>query len=214
MEYIGGPVADFDTDTFVAVHVVEKQHQVRCLSASARCLVWDYLVGQWSEWTVTDGLHAAIWGGTYHYLATAAIKAEQTTYTAADYFFDVETAWIKLTHLQGFHRVRRVMLLGEYRSAHDLRIRGARDYLASAGSTTFFDDQYWPAAPAVVGGPLQVRYSPSIQKVEAIKLRITDYASGSTTTPPAGEALRLTGFSLEYGAKRGLYKRLPAAQKR
>lgn len=213
VEYIGGPVADFDTDTFVAVHVVEKQHQVRCLSSSARLLVWDYLVGQWAEWTVADGLHAAVWGGTYHYLATAAVKAEQTTYTAADYHFDIETAWIKMADLQGFHRVRRIMLLGEYRSAHDVRIRVARDYLASSGATTFFDDKYWTTSPTTVGGPLQVRHSPSIQKVEAIKLRITDYASGSTTNPPAGEALRLTGVALQYGVKPGLYRRLPVAQK-
>lgn len=210
----GAPVADFDSDVIVSVHVMESRHQVRCMGSSSRCLVWDYLVGQWSEWTVADAVSAAMFGGTYHYATSTQVRAEQASYSAADYSLDVETAWIKLADLQGFGRVRKILPLGEFRSAHDLRIRVARNYVGDgAGSWTWFDSKFWPATPAVVGSALQVKHGPSEQVVEAIKVRLTDYATGSQVNAPAGEALRLTGLGLEVGLRRGLYRRLPVAQK-
>jgi hypothetical protein len=121
------------------------------------------------------------------------------------YGLDVQTAWIKLTGLQGYQSVRRLQVLGEYRSAHDLRIRVARDY-----RTDYTDDKSWTATPTEVGGPEQVRHGPSFRKCQAIKVRITATAVGSDS-PPTGEAVKLTGLGLEVGARKGL-RRLPAAQ--
>ncbi len=230
-QYIGGPVCDFDSDTVTAVHVMESQHQVRCLSkdvslqgqgqgdpienAVARVLVWDYLVNQWSEWTIADGVHACIWQGAYAYVSEDdGPKTEQLYYDSVDaYGIDIETAWIKVNDLQGRGRVRWLTVLGEYIAAHRLRIRVARDYeYTSPGVADFFDDEYWTATPTVEGGPLQVRVGPSRQQCQAIKIRITSAAIGSNV-PPSNEALKLTGLALEVGVKRGTNRRLPAAQK-
>lgn len=209
VEYIGAPVYDFDADTFTAVHVLETQHQVRCVSEE-RVLVFDYLVQQWAEWTIEGGLDAGIWNGVHAYLTDGGVSTEQAEYTAVSYGLDIETAWIKLADLQGYQRIRWLMILGEYRSAHALRVRVARDYLADG---EWFDDRYWAPSPTTVGGPEHVRHGPSIQKCGAIKVRLTTYAAGSEEDPPTGEALRLTGLALEVGSKRGLYKMLPTAQK-
>ncbi len=216
VQYVGGPVSSFDADTIAAIHVLETKHQVRILGSSSRMLVWDYLVGQWSEWTIADGVHAAIWDGTYHYASSSAVKAEQSTYSAVDYAIDVETAWIKLAGYMGFQRIWRLQVLGEYRSAHDLRIRVARDYSDSDSSgPTWVDDVYWSPEVTTVGGRLQARIGLAPpQQCEAIKVRITDYADGSTTNPPAGEALKLTALALEVGIKpRHLYRNLAPGAK-
>ncbi len=207
LRYIGGPVVDYDSETVVAAHVVEAQHQVRWLTGS-RLLVFDYLVEQWAEWSIAGGVHAAIWDGTYHYLTASGPQAEQSSYASLTYGLDVETAWIKPANLQGAVRVRWLELFGEYRSAHHLRVRVYFD-----GSTTAVDDKFWTPSPTTVGGPLQLKILPSRQQCQSIKLRITAVDASNHSNPPSGEALKLTGLGLELGFKPGLFRRLPAAQR-
>lgn len=212
LDYIGAPVVDYDSEAPLAIHVLTNRHHVRILT-SARMLVWDYLANQWGEWTIASGLDAAIWNGAHHYLTSTAVKAEQTSYSGVDYGLDIETAWIKLDQLQGFGRIRRLLALGEYRSAHALRIRLARDYWKD-GANTYFQDTAWTVTPATVGAPEQVRIGPAIQQMEALKIRITPCLSAvSTSSPPTGEAVKLSGLALELGLKEGPYQMLPSGQK-
>lgn len=204
LHYIGAPVADYDSDSFTAVTVLEDQHQIRCLSTS-RCLVYDLVAQQWAEWSIS-GLDALVYDGKYTYLDADGVHQEAADYTGVDYSADVELAWIKPFGPQGYGRVRTVMLLGEYRSAHDVRWRIARDY----DDATYFDDVVWTATPTTVGGPLQAKHGLSIQKCEAISVRITDQAVGSATAP-SGESFRLTGIAVLARATGGL-QRLPAAR--
>ncbi len=127
LTYIGGAVCDYDSEAIIAIHVVESQHQVRCLSAS-RMLIFDYLAKEWAEWTISDGLHASMWGGSHGYLSTAGVKMQSASYATVDYGMDVEIAWIKPNDLQGECRVNAIHVLGEYLSACMVRLRAARDY--------------------------------------------------------------------------------------
>lgn len=205
LDYIGAGVMDYDTETPLAVHMVESQHQLRILTAS-RMLVLDTLGGQWFEWTVSDGVHAVMWQGTHAYLTSTAPKTQQTTYTAATYGMDVETSWIDLSKMAAFGRVRRIEVRGEYRAAHTMRIRLARDFWVD-GVDTYFDDDTWTPSPTTVGGPLEVEQGPAIQQVNAIKVRITVSPSS------AGESCKLSALNFELGFKKGLFRRLPAAQR-
>lgn len=204
--YVGAPVSDYDAEAVLAAHLVESQHQVRILTGS-RMLVWDYLAKQWAEWTIAGGLGACLWNGTHLYLSVAGLSQQQTAYSALTYGIDVESAWIKVADLQGFARIRKVLALGEFRSAHRIRIRIAYNF-----DPTYVDDRYWTASPTTVGGPLQLKMGPQRQQVQAIKIRLTAY-DAALASPPTGEALKLTGLALEIGLKRGLYPRLPAAQR-
>lgn len=198
-QYIGQGVRNYDSETVYSAHVVESEHQVRIVT-SGRALVWDYLADAWAEWSITDGLHACVFNGTYHYLATPSVKAQQSDWSTADYAMDVEML-VHLGQMQGFARVQEVMVLGEYRSTHTLRLR--------AGSYTegsYFDDKTWTPSPTTVGGALQMRHGPSQQQHQAFRIRLT-----SSTT--AGEKLRLSALSLKVGMKNTTYRNLPAAQK-
>lgn len=216
-EYIGYPVADFDGDTIIAAHTLESQHQVRFVT-NARIIVFDYRVSQWVEWTVAGAVHAALWDGRYLYLA-AAPMVQSTTYTGVAYGMDVETAWIKLNELQGAGSVRWLSILGEYRGAHHLRVRIARDYLQDgSGAWNWYQDEIWAPSPTVIGGPEQVRIGPSVPRCQAIKIRITAIrrvleGAEYITYAPITEALKLTGLALEVGIDKGINRRLPVAQK-
>jgi hypothetical protein len=221
--YIGGPVDEFDDDTIVGVEVLEAQHQIRCVSAE-RILVYDYLVEQWGEWTIGDHVNSVLWNGVHVVASETQVQIQQSDFvrdasTEAPYSIDVETAWIKVADMQGFARIRHAMVLGEYRSPHELRIRMARDY-----ETTFHQLNTWTPDTTTVGAREQVRTSATIQKVESVKLRITSVATGAAPgvlgdvgadlgdDPPDGEALRLSGLAFTVGLKRRLYRQ-PAANK-
>lgn len=170
VRYIGDKVSDFDAETISAVHVVEKQHQVRILSAS-RLLIWDYFANQWGDETITDGVHAAMINGSHVYLATTGTRTQLATYTGLTYGLDVETAWIKPADLQGALSCRLVQLLGEVRSACSIWIRVAYNYVQ-----TYVDSKVWEVAPTTVGGPLQVKHGLKQPKCESFKVRITAVA--------------------------------------
>jgi hypothetical protein len=210
LEYIGGPVSDYDSEAPLAVQAIAAKHEIRWLTSS-RMLVLNTLAGQWSEWTIANGLNACSWKGQHLYLSSAGPKLEQTTYAGVDYGMDIETAWIKLADLQGYGKVDHFHVLGEYRSAHRLQIKCARDYWKD-GDGTFFQTKVWTVSPTTVGARETVKHAPSTKQLEAIKIRITALGPG-TDVVPSGEALRLTGLSFELGFERGLNRQLPAAQK-
>lgn len=180
VEYVGDKVSDFDTDTVLAVQVVETQHHVRILT-SGRMIVWDFRANQWGEWTVTDGIDSIMWNGSHVYLTATGPKVQQATYTSLTYGLDVEEAWIKPAQLHGAVQVRRVQPLGEYRSAFLLRLRMKYDY-----SETVVDDIVWSPSPTVVGGPLQMTHGPKRRTCQAFKVRLTAVAAGVQATLATG----------------------------
>jgi hypothetical protein len=211
LEYIGAKVQDYDDEEVLAVDVIEAKHEIRILTAS-RMLVLNTDVGQWGEWTIADGVHSCIWNGAHLYLTDEGPKQQLTTYTDLTYGMDVETAWIKLTDLQGMKRTRWFEILGEIRSAHRVRVRVARDYWVD-GADTYFDDEEWGLNTTTAGAPLRLRHGPSIQQLQALKIRLTAVNVDGSGDPPDGEALKLASIALECGFKRGLFRHLPAAQK-
>ncbi len=199
VQYIGGPVVDYDAETVHAAHVVESQHQLRIVTAS-RVLVYDYLVEQWAEWSITDGLHACVWNGAHHVLATAAVRGASTSYATADYAWDIEML-VHLGGLQGFSRVRKILVLGEVRGAGTIRFR-----VGKYAESTYFDDKTWTISPVTVGSELEVKHGPSQQQHKAIRIRLTSQAT-------AGEKPKLSALSLELGLKPGTFRHLPSAQR-
>ncbi|MGE5802944.1 MAG: hypothetical protein ACM358_11880 [Gemmatimonadota bacterium] len=179
VQYIGAQVSDYDSETVKAVTVLETQHQVRILSGS-RMIVWDYSavteespLGQWFEWTVTTGVDAVNWRGSYVVLTATGPAIQSASYSSLTYGLDVETASIKLADLQGAAAVRKLEILGEYRSAFLLWIRIAYNYKQSGSTPTYVDSKIWTPSPTTVGGPLQVKHGPKFPRCQSIKVRLT-----------------------------------------
>lgn len=213
LDYVGAGVADYDSESPVGVHVVESQHQVRCLTAS-RLLVFDYLVKQWFEWTVSGGVSATMWGGVYAYTTATQPYTQSTTYSGVTYGMDVETGWIKPFDLLGQGKFRWFELIGEWRSNHYLHIRMAADYDYDTGPTdpNWFYDQYHSVKTSVngnvAGKPIDLR-ADFTRSIKAIKIRITAVDHTAPTEEfPTGEALKLTGIALYVADRSVVGKRL------
>lgn len=207
VRYIGAAVSDYDSEAVLSIDVLESQHQIRALTAS-RLLVWDYLVNQWATWSISGARHSVMWNGVHHYCTSSAVYAQDTAWgsTEATYGLDVQLAPIKFSDLVGYQKVRRIQILGEYRSAHGLRVRLARDQASS-----YFDDKTFTVSGLTAGDTLERRHVPSIRKSRALAIRLTDTDPGGATD--WGESLKLTGIALEVGTLRGTHRNLAAASK-
>ena len=203
--FIGAEVIDYFAGMKHAVHLPDL-HQVRWYGTTGGyVLMYDYLIGEWSRWTGLAGLSAVVWQDTVCFLVAAGPMepyAAAWTDAGTAIVLDVQTAHFKPGGLAGFVRGREIEVVGEFMSAHSLRIRVYYDY-----STTATDDQTWTVSPAS-SGPERVRVHLSRQKFTAVSIRITDVTPTGT-----GEGLKLTGLGFVWGAKTGL-GRLPAAQQK
>jgi hypothetical protein len=128
----------------------------------------------------------------------------------ADFFVSlkVKTGWLNMAALQGFQRLWRVLLLGDYHSAHRLNCRIEYDY-----DEYDYEDALVPVTTVADSGvartqqPYQHEFGPAKQKCEAV--RLTFYDSESSTK---GQSMSLSAITLLVGAKRGAMK-LPASKR-
>lgn len=213
LEYIGAPVEDFtSTQRVVSALLCQDRQEVFFLCDTGSALVYDYAVGQWSTYPSLSGVSAVNWTtgvGTYSgkivYATASAIYLEDSTiYTRAGsgYALGWETPWMPIGEMAGYGRCYRVHINGKKKGTHNLRIRAAYDYNESGGAVVWTDDKEWTVSDTGLQGYL-VRFSPSIQKCSAIKLRVDDVIGSGSNNPPTNEAYRVTGLTFEIGVKGG-----------
>jgi hypothetical protein len=194
LEYLGGPVADYDVQTFTAARLLEDRHLVLLVTSSGKTLAYDYLVGQWSTWTEPVGVAAVLWGGGYVFATVSDIHKLSTTKTdrGLAYNLIVETPWIKSAGVSGRMRVWWITILGEYVASHFLRSRFAYDY-----NPAWVDDKTWTPDTTLY----QLRHGPSRGQFTAFKVRLEDQQVGAAAMADSFKAVAL---SLYYGVAPGL----------
>lgn len=120
-----------------------------------------------------------------------------------------ETAWIKLTGIQGFQRIRGILLTGMLPTLADLTIALAFDYSSSfAQVVTFTSGQLGSFSSYPL---FMIRVMPGHQKCSAIKIRVSDNTP-SVGSVGTGQGPVFLSIGLEYAVLPKL-ARLPAAQK-
>lgn len=241
VSYIGAEVEAFNGETIESSQLLSKSNQVRFLLSSGVALVYDYLVGQWSVFTGHDGIDSVVWKDRFAFLRNngQALLEDGSRFDDAGSSVSIKaaTGWIAFdgtgtggayTAASGnrasapgqiFQRVRRLLILGEYRGPHKLKVEVAFDYDDTIAQTVIVEpmelETYGEGSPygetgEVYGGPwkpYQWRVDLSRQKCQAIRVTLTELRDRTTL----GENLRLSALSFEIGVKGGLY-RLPASQ--
>jgi hypothetical protein len=169
-----------------------------------------------------EAADALIYKNAYLFAKQDTVKLLQET---ANFYKDenitvsltVETGWIKLNSIQGFQRVRRGIIVGNFRSEHKLKISVAYDYqdyytdeiLWSAddlfdvtlyGSEALFgDDDFFGTNDDET--TYQVRFHMPRQKCESVKFKIED-----VTISNPGPSMDINHLMLEVAVKDGVYK--------
>ncbi len=225
---IGIPVKDMDGLTISSGIVMPEAEEIRFLHADGDAAIYNDLFQQWSSFTNYAAIDSAIWLGVFAFAeADGTVRLEdRSSFTDAGQFYPmtVEMGWISLASVEGFQRVWRLLLLGEYKSPHKLRIRVGKNFEPSWTEIVHFDPAtalnqatYGSSSPygaeylmgngsstsqVALDSVYQARIHLATQKCESIRFEIMDIQVSGTF----GESMNLSALSLEVGAKTGSFK--------
>jgi len=195
LSYIGAQVEDYNSHKIVgSTHIID-EHKVLFMT-STETLVYDYFSKKWSIWD---------WTGTYLtsyrklpiFIKSNRIYAQnKSIYTddSAYYPLKIITPWIKLSGVQNYQRIYRMMILGQFYSAHTLIVKIYFDY-----DETNFETH--TISPVSTDDIYQYDLSPTNQRSQAFKIELYDVPSSGT-----GQGYKLSNLTLVLGQKRGTFK--------
>jgi hypothetical protein len=176
---------------------------LRALDGTGAWLVYDYVANVWLSQRRTDlaaATAACSLGGAYHYALTNAAVYRVTPGTYLDgpswVGQTIETGWIKLSGLQGYQRIRRLLLRFARRSAFELRVSLGYDYQDGYTEVRDYDQGDIDALPAP-----QLVISPARQKCQAIRVRLEELAP-VTSELASGQGFELVGVRVAFEQKR------------
>jgi len=218
--YIGAEVEAYNGLTITSAELIQNENQIRYLTSDGRCLVYDYFYGKWATWTNHQGQGATIWNATgdYVYLRSDGRIFQQSATSYKDDNDPVEmsltTSWVKTNGIQGFQRIRRALVLGDFKSTHTLQLEIGHDYqdyfnelhkfnymtdleiIEYGDSTPYGLEGYFGTSSGVADGVYQFRAHCKKQKCQSIRFRISD-----TEEADPGQAYSISSLMLEVGIR-------------
>ena len=214
VNYIGADVAAYNTQTVVGATLVSNRNQVRFLLNDNQMLIYDYYMRAWStrpSWELVD---ATVFQENYCYLqANGRVMQQSTGFDDAGEFYPlkVQTSWLSFAGISGWQRVKGMMLLGDYRSPHSLKIYVAYDYDPTPTQVCVinadpFDPGFWGDDTVWGGDDVWGGYYPSYQfrvnfdrqKCSAVQITIQDQQDFIQP----GEGYALSNLCFVVGVKR------------
>lgn len=220
--YIGADVEAYNGETVTSALIMSDRNEVRFTLQSGVVLVYNYFVRQWSVFTNLNAADSTLWQNLWAIVTPTGQILQETPGVFTDSGqlipLKVTTPWLQFAGVQGYQRIYKLLLLGTYKSPHQLLVSLAYDFnpnpiqqdtITPAALTTWGSTSTWGAIGSVWGGayPLyQWRVFPQQQKCQAMQITIQDTASGLSP----GESLSLSSLGLEFGML-GKLRRMPAA---
>lgn len=235
VSYIGHPVEDSLSahPVITSALVLPDQNQVTFTAqdsagASGIQIIYDYAARTWGTGDIWDSDTASALAriisaarspaGLYTIVTNAGQVMTQRPATDPFAYLDgghwitlvITTAWLKLSGLQGFQRIRSLELLLKTKTAYSLSVAIAFDYATSAAQTETKGDAQ------LVGTPTQPMFRIGSQngaspRCESIQVTLTD-VSPSINPVGTGQGAYFIGLALEIARKPGL-KRVGATAK-
>ena len=203
VEYFGSDVEAYNNQVISQATITGKTSQIRFLSSNGTTLLYDYVFNQWSIFTNHQGYSADVWNGLYVYVRTGGSIYLENDSSYLDgttpFQLSATTSWIKATQIQGFQRLRRIAMLGDYTGAsgHGVQVSAFWDWSTTASSAVPY---YFDGSSSV----FQYLERLSQQKGDAVQLQIQEITTGAS-----GEYIDFSDLGLEIMAKRGLNKLPP-----
>jgi hypothetical protein len=217
--YIGAEVEAYNELTITSAKIIGRVNQVRFTTSDGDCLVYNYVLGLWSTYDNHQALSAEVLGNDYYYVRsdTELFKENQTSFSdnGSPISMLIETGWMSFNKLQGFQRLYKMLVLGDWKSEHLLQVRAAYDFndawthehildpTPDIISTVAYGDDtpYGSGSPyGGSGNVYQARFDFAQQKCQSVKLQFQDLQS------TAGEGLSLSVCTVQLGGKTGLFK--------
>ncbi len=221
-EYVGALVESYTRDAIVtSALIVAARSQIRFFMSDGTVLVYDYLLQLWSRFvsdydmnvnasTLFDDKPTFLehYRDSVMFETDDLFRDDNPFYTAQPFpdpptkdpptpvTLTLETGWIKFSGLQTWNRLRRVSVLGDYKSENTAELSLAYDYTPTYVNTLSF------ATGTVIDTPgaYQWRARAPRQVMQAVRFKLVD----TTTATTSGESYNLTGLTLEWATKGGI----------
>jgi hypothetical protein len=199
VSYIGKDVQDFNTANVISALTVPATNEVRfTLDSSSQTLSYNFLVGQWSQFTNIPGISSTIYNNLHTQLQTSGSVSQETIAAYNDNgvptTMGFTTGWIGLTGLEGFSKAYRMYILGKFYSPHTYTVGIAYDYNPAIVQTATISP-----TNTLGSGSFVEQWQVNFQKMscQSFQLTFNEIASSS-----AGAGLSLSGIKLVYGAEK------------
>lgn len=220
VSYIGAQVEAYNDSNILSALFVPNTTQARFMLDTGEILVYDYFVGQWSVFTNLPGVDAVIYNNLYTFMNTDGRTLQETIgeYSDAGSFISMKlkTGWLSFAGIQGFQRIFKMLLLGTYKSAHQLQVKFAFDFNPNPFQTVLFSPTdvfaqttYGEDTPYgdsdTYGGefPLeQFTLYPEIQRCESMQVTIEAIQQDNVL----GASFAISSLGFEVGVEGGLQR--------
>jgi hypothetical protein len=229
--YIGADVEAYNNDTVVSATLMEDSTEIRIVLSSNVAIVYDWFIGKWMVHKNYTSVSASNYNNAYtRILSSGELIQEDDSFSDNGQYIPLkmQTSWLSFAGLQGFQRVYKLIILGDYVSAHAIRVSIQYDFNPNTFQTVEFNPAtildstntfgsgtpYGTDSPDNVFGGIsfansqnyQWRIFTTIQKCETIQITIEDVYTGTI-----GESFSLSGLAFEVGVEGGVM-RLPASR--
>lgn len=226
VSYLGAPVERFNSLTISSSILLNNKNQVRFTTEDGSALVYDYYINEWTTFTNYEAVDCDVYNGEFVLLRSngkvmmennLSFKDQVSTSEYQAVKLVAETTNLSLAQLEGFQRVYRVAILGEYKGAHTMQISFAYNFDPEFSDSATFDattvigsytygstGPYGESNGGTYGGdylPYLFRIHLAQQKCTSIRIKLEDIQ-----TSDFNEGLTISGISLEVGAKKGPVK--------
>jgi hypothetical protein len=215
-QYIGADVESYTTSGIVQSALsVPGTNEIRFTLSSGTVLMYDYYYKQWCTFTGVSSISSTLYQGAHTLLnSRGQIQKQNDAYLdiTRPVLMKAQTAWIKLTGLQGYQRAYFLYILGTYSSPHRLSVDVAYDYdpatVQSAAlrplnsADTYGSDSLWGgSSPWGNGGNTeQYRVFFDRQRCQSVQITINETFTSADGVASAG--LFLTSLNFVIGAKK------------
>lgn len=211
VSYIGAPIEAYNTIECMSANLMYDRNEIWFALQDGKTIVFNYYFNQFSNFPSIIGANlnqqATIYKGNY-LIACQRIKIETPGiyqdepygFVAWSYPMKVTTGWMSFAQVQGFQRVYKLLVLGEYKSPHRLQVQASVDFDDTVVQTSVITPTATP--------PYEYRFFMTRQKCTAVKFTIQDLQPVSGTY---NQGYTLSNMAFEVGVKKGLNK-LPASK--
>lgn len=223
--YIGKDVEIYNSNIVLSSLAAPATNQVRFTLNNNVILMYDYFVNQWGTFNGTNGISSTLYQGMHTFINANGQVFQETPNLyldgASPVLMSFTTGWLNLAGLQGYQRIYRMYLLGNYQTPHKLSIGIAYDYDINVSQVVAISpDNYSPAwggdanwgSGVFWGGPSQVeqwQINFETQSCETFQINFDEFYDPSKGVA-AGAGLTVSGINLVFGQVKGFPRNLGA----
>jgi len=222
VSYIGASVERFNSRTITSAILLEKVNEIRFSTLEGEILVYNYYANAWSWFTNLPSASACIWKGKYTLLLTdGRVFTESSTHkkilqagVSTAIIQKISSPWVVVDKKQGWEKVYQALLLGDFKTDHQVKVSFYYDYEKYASDVYTIDPlastQYnlvtRPTSSEIESGAktdgvYQISIDMIRKNCQSFRMEIEDVPLNISLN--SGECFALSNISVTFGAKKG-----------